>query len=70
MSDAALCTGAFSGRMRNAEPTAMKRGPLLITALSAAAGGAAIYLAPLAAVWRGASDGVCGGRRPPRRSRH
>ncbi|MEU8251371.1 alpha/beta hydrolase [Nonomuraea sp. NPDC048916] len=52
MSDAALCTGAFSGRMRNAEPTAVKRGPLLITALLAAAGGTAIYLAPLAAVWR------------------
>lgn len=53
MSDAALCTtGAFPGPTRSAEPTAVRRGPLLITALWAAAGGAAICLAPLAAVWR------------------
>ncbi len=52
MSDAALGTGAFSGPIGNAEPATAKRGPLLITALLAASGGTAIYLAPLAAVWR------------------
>ncbi|WP_433432173.1 alpha/beta hydrolase fold domain-containing protein [Nonomuraea sp. CA-141351] len=52
MSDTALRTEASPVPTRTAEATTAKRTPLLTTALLAAVGGAAIYLAPLAAVWR------------------